>query len=107
MSAKLKFTAIALGAACMLSMAGAAAVAQKAEPTAPDCANQPPPATTMEKAPDSGSKNMGTTGESGGTRDPGSGSPSDKQPSKSADQQPETAKGLDPSKPEQGKPSTC
>jgi hypothetical protein len=91
--------------ACILGTAVAQGTDPKATNKSTDCTGKAEVgATPIEKGDNSGAKNMGTTGWSGGMREPGSGSSADKQPSKSASEQPERAKGLDPTKPQANKP---
>jgi hypothetical protein len=67
--------------------------AQSASTGSKDCVDATKkPATDDAKGPDSGSKNMGVTGWSGGDRQPSGGNKSE--PNDSG--QPATAKGLDP-----------
>ena len=73
--------------------------AQPAQQKPDECgqtAPPPAPATQMEKGSDSGSKNMGSTGWSGGDRQVGAGTSADRKSTDS--EQPATAKGLDPTK---------
>ena len=73
--------------------------AQPASQMSDECgqtAPPPAPATKMETGADSGSRNMGSTGWSGGDRQVGAGTSEDHKPTGS--EQPATAKGLDPTK---------
>lgn len=88
----------------------ASAGAQTPTQNSTDCGRStttapPPPATATEKGPDSGSKNMGTTGWSGGMRDPGAGTSADKK--STGTDQPATAKGVDPTNSARNSPSAC
>ena len=56
------------------------------------------PATDDAKGPDSGSKNMGVTGWSGGDRQPSSDKKAERNQKGNETGQPATAKGLDPTK---------
>jgi hypothetical protein len=56
------------------------------------------PATDDAKGPDSGSKNMGVTGWSGGDRQPSSDNKAERNQKGNETGQPATAKGLDPTK---------
>jgi hypothetical protein len=56
------------------------------------------PATDDAKGPDSGSKNMGVTGWSGGDRQPSSDNKAERDQKGNETGQPATAKGLDPTK---------
>jgi hypothetical protein len=56
------------------------------------------PATDDAKGPDSGGKNMGVTGWSGGDRQPSAGSKAERNDTGTTPDSPATAKGLDPTK---------
>src|SRR5262245_52953771 len=99
----------ALAATAVLACLGASVLAQSPTRNA-DCESAPPskPATSTDKSADSGTKNMGSTGWSGGGM---GGSHNDTTPSGPApgspNEQPATAKGLDPIKPDTQAPRPC
>jgi hypothetical protein len=69
--------------------------AQSTSSSSKDCVDATKkPATDDAKGPDSGSKNMGVTGWSGGDRQPSAGNKAESNDTG----QPATAKGLDPTK---------
>ena len=73
--------------------------AQSASSGSKDCVDATKkPATDDAKGPDSGGKNMGVTGWSGGDRQPSAGNKAERNGTGTTPDSPATAKGLDPTK---------